>query len=70
MVLLTGNLIFVEMNSDRTFCNKTEPKFMAGSISGVMMPGEIYSKAEILAVFPNIIEVPGFKEMIEAYNKK
>ena len=66
-ILLTGNLIFVLLDTNTTFGSNTSKKYMAGSVSGVLFPGQIYTHQEITDKYPVIEGCNNFSDVKALY---
>ncbi len=69
-ILLINNLIFIKMSTNNSFCPNAKDKYIAGTVSGVIFPNEVYTLAEIKQTHGlNIREVKDFFELVKVYNQ-
>lgn len=69
MILLTGNLVFIPIDSNNEF-NRTAVKYITGSTDGQLFTGDIYTEAEIRAKWPDIKTTQSFLTLKDTYNER
>lgn len=63
---MIGNIVFIPIDPS-DWDNKLETKYLEGCISGSISLSNIWTKADIIARWPNIKECNNFKEINQVY---
>lgn len=69
-ILLTGNLVFIKLDTRNTFVDGGSNLYMASSINGGLFPAEIYTYEDIKKQNPEIQELKDFHQLVKAWGTK